>query len=357
MDIKLKSSYKDIIVKKNPKTIVIWIIRVIAIISAVLVILVNNDYKALKLIIIFLVYINVILAIKFLVNQFRSFALWKFIDESISEVENNKNSSIKKAANEFMGDGFEEVMGSAYGEVVENVKRILDVINKGVKNTETNEKMNIELVNNLTNKLDKPLNAILDNVESLSKSEDNEGESLEILTKQSGNLKVLIEELFEASKVASGDLQAPFHNIEIVALLKQSFIEFKDKIDNSNLTFRLNVPSEKININANGEKLWRVFEILIQNTLKHSLENSRVYIDVVNSLDNVSIKFRNTSKSELNIEPEDLVYVMNSNDEECASGLGLEIARNLVVLQNGKFNLEIDADLFKVEIIFNKCGE
>lgn len=351
--------------KNKPKAIITWLIRVSAIISAILVILVNNDYKALKLIIIFLVYTNIILLIKFLANQFRTFAVWKFIDESIKEIENNKDVQAKtdkdKYVNsdkaEFMGDGFKEVMGSAYGELVLNVKRILKVVKIGVRNTEINEKMNIELVNNLTNKLDKPLNDILDNVNKLNDSEEDENQCLQILTKKSKNLNILIEELFEVSKVASGDLQVEFHNIEIVALLKQSFIEYKDKIDDSSLIFRLNVPSEKISVNANGEKLWRVFDILIQNTLKHSLENSRVYIDVVNFTDTVSIKFRNTSKTELNIEPKDLVHVMNSNEEEDASGLGLEIARNLVALQNGKFNLEIDADLFKVEIIFNKCGE
>ena len=352
MDIKLKNSHIDIFIKNKPKTIITWIIRVIAIISILGIILTNNDYKILKLIIIFLIYVNIMLVIKFLVNQFRTFTLWKFVDRSIDEIEIKKGSFMEVQENYFMGHDFEEIMGNGYGKSVGYIKKILSVVTRGVKNTATNEKMNIELVNNLTNKLDKPLNDILENIEILNECEDKENECLEILSAKSNNLKILIEELFEASKVASGDLQFEINDIEIVALLKQSLVEFKDKIDKSNLIFKVNVPSEKIIIEANGEKIWRVFDILIENTLKHSLDNSRVYIDIEYSEERIDIKIKNTSKSELNIDPKDLVYVMNSNKEESASGLGLEIARNLVILQNGEFNIGIDGDLFKVEISF-----
>ncbi|MGL5085011.1 MAG: hypothetical protein ACRC68_04725, partial [Clostridium sp.] len=135
MDIKLKSSYQDIIMKNKLKNIVIWIVRVIAIISFILVVLISTDYKGLKLIIILLIYKNIILFLEFLANQFRTFAVWKFIDKSISKIENSNTLEVTTIENDYTSNGFEGILGSDYGEVVEYIKRILKVINTGVKNT------------------------------------------------------------------------------------------------------------------------------------------------------------------------------------------------------------------------------
>ena len=47
-----------------------------------------------------------------------------------------------------------------------------------------------------------------------------------------------------------------------------------------------------------------------------------------------------------------MISVINKNKEADRSGLGLEIAKNLVHLQNGKFDLDIKGDLFTVLISF-----
>lgn len=351
LDINLKN---DKCYKNKYKIIITWSVRVLAIIAAVFVIIINNENKILKLTIIALTYVNVMLLISFMANQARVYYVWKLLYESISEIENSKKLLKDIKYNELMYDDYEVIIGKYYKKSIKHIKKMFYYVKVGVKNTVKNEKMNIELVNNLTNKLDKPLKDILDNIEMISKNPEEEEKSLEILSEKSNNLKILIEELFEASKIASGDLEFNIEDIEIVALLKQSLVEFKEKIDSSTLIFKVNVPKEKILIKGNGEKLWRVFNILIENTLKHSLDNSRVYIDIINIEEKVYVTIKNTSKSELNVDAKDLLYIMNSNEEECASGLGLEIAKNLIKLQNGEFNLYIDGDLFKVEIIFNK---
>lgn len=354
LDTKLKNNKWFV---NKPKVIVRWIVRTIAIISALFVAIIDNNNKILKLLIIVLMYINVMLLIRFMINQFRVYSFWKIIDESINDIEKNKKSLQKIKENEFLSD-YEVVMGEHYGKSIKSIKQILYAVRNGVNNTVRNEKMNIELVNKLTNKLDKPLNDILENIEILNECPEKENNSLEILNEKSNNLKVLIEELFEASKIASGDIEIVLEDIEIVELLKQSLVEFKEQIDNSTLNFKVKVPSEKVLIKGNGEKIWRVFNILIENALKHSLDSSRVYIDIVHNQDKVYIRIKNISESELNVEVKDLVYIMNSNEEESSSGLGLEIARNLVILQDGEFKLDIDGDLFKVEVAFMKnCKE
>lgn len=340
----------------NPKFIIGWIVRIIAIIVGIFVVIIDNDNKILKLFIVGLMYVNVMLMIRFMVNQFRVYTVWNILGKSINDIEKNKKSLKKVKELEFISE-YEVGMGKHYGKSINNIKEILDFVLNGVNKTVKNEKMNIELVNNITKKLDKPLNDVLDNIEMLNKYQEKEKKSLEILSEKSNNLKILIEELFEASKIASGDLEIEVEDIEIVELLKQSIVEFKDTIDSSTLNFKVNLPKERILIKGNGEKLWRVFNILIENTLKHSLDKSRVYVDVVNDDEKVYIRIKNTSQSELNIEVKDLVYIMNSNEDESASGLGLEIAKNLAIIQNGELNLDIDGDLFKVEVAFVKVSK
>ena len=65
------------------------------------------------------------------------------------------------------------------------------------------------------------------------------------------------------------------------------------------------------------------------------------------------ITIKNISAYELNISSEELMERFKRGDESRSSqgsGLGLSIAKSLVENQNGKFNIEIDGDLFKAII-------
>ncbi len=300
---------------------------------------------------IILVYLNSILFFKFVINTVRVTLTWRNIEEYIEGIESGKES-IEDIQKKLIGNDIEKYcLGKQYGKIADETKAILDRVTESINNINKNEKMNIDLVNNVTNKLDKPLEDIIKNIEKLKKCNEDKG-AIKNIKDKSSNMRILIDELFEAAKVSSGDINLEVYKIEVTALLKQAFIEYKDKIDSSTILYKINIPKEKVYIKSNGEKMWRVFDILIQNTLKHSLDKSRVYIDLFEKEANVYIRFRNISKNELNIEAKELISVINKNKEADRSGLGLEIAKNLVHLQNGKFDLDIKGDLFTVLISF-----
>lgn len=335
-----------------------FILRSITIISAIYVLIFLNESKILVLSIILFSYINLIMFFKWISYNFTTIMMWNLLDKSINKVEEDEDS-IEEILNEY--DDFKFVVGKHYGEIIGDLKKSLIKIKSAIISSRKNERMNIELVSNVTNKLEIPLNTIISNIETLKTNQVrniNEEKVLNELKKKSNNLKRLIDELFEASKAASGDINLEIEEIEISSLLRQALIEFKEEIDESNIIFKVNIPKDKIFVKCNGEKMWRVFNILIENTLKHSLDNSRVYIDLIFLDGGATISFKNTSKDELNIRPEELVKIINNKNDE-SSGLALEIAKNLVVLQKGRLNLDIEADLFKVNIYFdveNKKG-
>lgn len=328
-----------------------WVCNCIVILTLIFTTLYVKANKILVLAIIIVAYVNMILLIKFLINSMRVGLTWRNVEECIQGIESG-SESIEDIQNKLIGnDEYRYSLGKQYGKILEATKKILDNVAKSVENINKNEKMNIELVNNVTNKLDKPLESILENVENL-KIDKCDKEAIKNLKYKSNNMRVLIDELFEAAKVSSGDINILTERIEISALLKQAVIEYKDNIYSSNIIYKVNIPKDKVYINCNGEKMWRVFDILIQNTLKHSLAGSRVYIDLLTNKDKVYIKIRNTSKEELNIGADELINIINNNKAEDRSGLGLDIAKNLVILQNGEFNLDIQADLFSIQISF-----
>lgn len=177
-----------------------------------------------------------------------------------------------------------------------------------------------------------------------------------MLDSKSKRLKVLIEDLFEASKASSGNLELNMEKIDITQLLRQAIGEMEEKLSKANLDLKLRAPEEKTYIMADGKKLYRVLENLLSNISKYSLNNTRVYIDIIEEDDKVKLTMKNISSYELNFDPEEIMERFKRADESRnteGSGLGLAIARDLVNAQGGRFEIDIDGDLFKSVVEFN----
>ena len=178
-----------------------------------------------------------------------------------------------------------------------------------------------------------------------------------ILDQKSQRLKVLIEDLFEVSKAASGNIQMNFMDVDVVSLMKEVRLEMEEKILDSELYFKWNLPEEKIILPLDGQKTFRIFENLLNNILKYSLSHSRVYVDIINEKSQVRILFRNISAIEL---PDDVSRLTerfvrgDASRQTEGSGLGLAIVKSFVELQHGKLDISMDGDLFKVTILWNK---
>ncbi|WP_297517778.1 sensor histidine kinase [uncultured Clostridium sp.] len=245
-----------------------------------------------------------------------------------------------------------------------NIRENLVGIDKGFKiaieDELKSERMKAELITNVSHDLKTPLTSIINYVDLLQKEGLDDGEKkayIKILDHKSKRLKVLIEDLFEASKAATGNIQLNIETIDINSVLRQTFAEFKEKIDESELDFKISMPENKVFLNLDGARTWRIFENLIGNALKYSMDRTRVYIDLVEYEDKVVFEIKNISGYELNCNPSELKERFKRADDSRnteGSGLGLAIANSLVEIQGGRLDIAIDGDLFKVRIIFGK---
>jgi len=244
------------------------------------------------------------------------------------------------------------------------INEISKASNIAVKNELKNQRLKTDLISNVSHDLKTPLTSIITYVDLLKREGLDSPEApkyLDVLDKKSKRLQKLTEDLFDAAKASSGAIPVKFERVDLLSLVKQGLGEMEDKIRTSGLDFRINARKESYYVRADGQLLWRVMENLLNNVLKYAQEDSRVYIDLseqpgagnVNASDRIMLEMKNISRNELNIDAEELMERFRRGDESRAtegSGLGLAIAKDLVRLQNGKFDIKIDGDMFKAII-------
>lgn len=264
-----------------------------------------------------------------------------------------------KATERIAAGNLEISMEQDFG-IFEPVRQQLLQIQSGFKAAVEEEvksqRMKTELITNVSHDLKTPLTAIITYVNLLKEEEITEEERknyIDVLERKSMRLKVLIEDLFEVSKATSKNVKLELADVDIISLLKQVRSELGGQIEKSGLDFRWKLPKEKVYLTLDGQKTYRVFENLLVNILKYALEGTRVYIDVEEAKDMVTVTMKNISREELQFDPEEITerFVrgdVSRNTE--GSGLGLAIVKSFVELQGGKLSINVNGDLFIAQI-------
>ena len=248
-------------------------------------------------------------------------------------------------------------------EMQKTGKQINDIaggLSNAIEEKLKSERLKTELITNVSHDIKTPLTSIINYVDLLKK-EGVEGEKakeyLEILDSKSQRLKKLTEDLVEASKASSGAIKLNMEKLNINELIKQVSGEFEDRFKLHHLQEIISLPETEVYVKADSRYLYRVLENMYSNIAKYAMEGTRVYTDIIEKYGFVIIQLKNVSKQKLNISADELMqrFVRGEASRNTeGSGLGLSIARSLTELQQGKFNIYLDGDLFKVIIEFEK---
>lgn len=195
--------------------------------------------------------------------------------------------------------------------------------------------MKTELVTNVSHDLRTPLTAIITYTDLLKNETDPEKqkEYIEVLERKSFRLKVLIEDLFEISKAASKSVKMNYMQVDAVGLIRQVELENDSKIQDAKLEFRWKLPDHKVIMWLDSEKTYRIFENLIVNITKYAMAQTRVYIEMKEFPDKVSISMKNVSATELDFDVNEITdrFVRGDSSRNTeGSGLGLAIAKALL---------------------------
>lgn len=240
-------------------------------------------------------------------------------------------------------------------EVREGMKEAID---KQVRS----ERMKVELIANVSHDIKTPLTSIISYVELLKEEEelpDHVKDYISILESKSQRLKTMVQDVFEVSKAASGELPVNPETIDFAKLLRQTLADMEEEIKNSHVTVRARIPEGEHFIRADGQRMYRVFQNLIQNALQYSLEGSRVYVTLEKENGLLTASVTNTSAEELSgtIDYTARFTRGDSSRTDGGSGLGLSIARSFTEACQGSFYIEIKADLFTACVEFRETAE
>ena len=218
------------------------------------------------------------------------------------------------------------------------------------------ERMKTELITNVSHDIKTPLTSIVNYVDLLKKEDIPSPiarEYIAVLDRQSKRLKKLTEDLVEASKASSGALPVDLQPTDVNVLFSQIVGEYQDRLADCHLTLVAQPPEGQPVVAADSKLLSRVMDNLVSNICKYAMPETRVYVSGTVADGQMTLSFKNVSRAELNISPDELMERFVRGDASRhteGSGLGLSIAQSLVQLMGGTFRLSIDADLFRADV-------
>lgn len=289
-----------------------------------------------------------------------SVLLFFYIRKKLKKVQKDYQVLLKEAHQLADGRFDEEItqdvgIFNALGEEFKNVRTGFE---KAVCEEMKSQNMKTELISNVSHDLKTPLTGIKNYAELLGQnnvSEQDKQGYLENLQHYIDRLNNLIEDLFEVSKVNSGNIELNPVELNVVALIQQAQAETEDLLKQKNLTVILDAPENGIVQALDGDKTYRIFENLFTNIAKYALPGTRVYVSATAQPEYTEIVFKNISEAQMNFTPEEIVERFVRGDKsrhESGSGIGLAIVKSFTEVQNGTFSIEIDGDLFKAVVRF-----
>lgn len=242
-------------------------------------------------------------------------------------------------------------------EAAENLNEIQHGMEAAIHEQMQSERMKVELVTNVSHDIKTPLTSIISYVELLKQEEglpDHVMEFIQILSEKSERLKNIVQDVFEVSKAASGQLLVNMEDLDLGKLLRQTLADMDTQIEMSGLTMKTSIPEEPVMIRADGQRLYRVFQNLIQNALKYSLQGSRIFLTLADSEETSVVCIKNISGMELNdtIDFAERFVRGDASRTDGGSGLGLSIAKSFTEACGGSLQIEVNADLFTVTVSF-----
>ncbi len=250
-----------------------------------------------------------------------------------------------------------ELMNPENALLAEAVNNIGEGIESAVNTSMRDEKMKSDLITNVSHDLKTPLTSIINYVDLLQRSgmeQEPQAGYLQILADKSARLKLLLDDLLEASKISSGNIELNLVHLNLTELIRQCAGEFEENLAKKDLTLVV-THLDTAYIRGDGRRTWRIMDNLLQNVCKYAMSGTRVYITVHKENGKVELSVKNVADKPFTLQGKELTERFIRGDESRStegSGLGLFIARSLTQLQGGEFTVSVDGDLFKVTMVF-----
>jgi signal transduction histidine kinase len=242
-------------------------------------------------------------------------------------------------------------------------RKTYEKINKGfdesMQEQMKSERMKVDLITNVSHDLKTPLTSIISYVDLLSNEElpESARDYVSILVDKSERLKNIVSDLFDLAKSTSGNLPLNMETLDLKRLIEQTLGDMEDEIEKSQIRIKTSLTDQPVYIYSDGKKLYRVFQNILGNAIKYSLQGTRVFIDMQMDDRSIWVIVKNTASYDMDFTSEEILQRFNRGDDSRTSegsGLGLSIAESFTKACGGEFTVKIDGDQFKVRLDFSR---
>ncbi|QJA07553.1 HAMP domain-containing histidine kinase [Romboutsia sp. CE17] len=247
-----------------------------------------------------------------------------------------------------------------------NFEKLLFEINRYLENTQANKLKYIKReeeirkeIENISHDLRTPLTSIRGYLELINDetiSEKEKKDYISIMQKRSKVLQNLIQEFYDLSRIENNDYNLNMEIVDINRELREQILLFYNDFESKNIYVDINLDKNPVLVKLDGGAIKRVFNNLIQNSIKYS--KSSFCMSLIKNDNEVIVEFRNDvediSKDELSLLF-NRFYMKDKSRSSDSSGLGLTISKFLVESMNGEIDVELDEDwiIFRVKFLLD----
>ena len=260
-----------------------------------------------------------------------------------------------------------EIKGNdEFSQLAKDINTMSERLKENYKKEKEQEEAKNELIVAVSHDLKTPLTSIIGYLELLNNSKENlekeQQEFLEIAFEKSKNLKKLIEELFEYTKLSNNYMKLNKVPFNVAVLVNQIVGEYVLFLSEKNINVEIECSKNELTCEIDIQKFIRVIENLIINAEKYSNKDSKFKVVMWEDDKNIKLSFINEGQ---NISKNDLVKIFDEmyridksrNAEIEGSGLGLPISKKIIQLHGGTIWAECTGSKIYFNIELPKVSE
>lgn len=215
------------------------------------------------------------------------------------------------------------------------------------------ERSRMELFSNISHDLKTPLSSIIGYAEGLKRGlyRQESEKAVDVIYKKALSMKDLISGIMELSKIESGEETFIFEQCDLAELLKDKLAEYVDEMDMNGIKLDADVPDGKCECMMDSKKIGRVLDNLLSNAVKYGKKGRYIKVELRQRQKECMVSIYNRGAE---IKDFYRIFERFYREEQSRSseyggyGLGLAIAREIVLKHGGKIGAERQGDLNKV---------
>lgn len=239
-----------------------------------------------------------------------------------------------------------------------DLQRVIDSINSLVDSTVNSineeraiEKSKDELITNVSHDIRTPLTSIIGYLGLLKSGNVNAEDAkkyIDIAYTKAEQMKSLANDLLEYTTIKSNNTKLQLTSLHIYSMLEQVEAGFELEAEKKGIAFEIEARPKKLTIQADPEKLVRIYNNLINNAFKYGTGATKIRL-IANLVNKTEVELR-VENNGAKIPEASLKKIFerfyrvegSRNKLTGGTGLGLSITQGIVELHHGTIRCESD---------------